>query len=58
MTSMTLPKRLHPYGAQPRYPCGRCGRHQTADRMVWSRWTRARYCTDLKSCEKRARRRA
>lgn len=44
--------------APRRYPCARCGRHHPADRMVYSTWTKARYCTDVKACEKRARRRA
>lgn len=40
-----------------RHVCARCGRHDTADRMVWSSWTRMRYCADLKACAKRAARR-
>ena len=40
------------------YCCARCGRYQPAARLVYSRWTRNRYCIDIKTCEKRAHRRA
>jgi len=40
------------------YACARCGRHASAERMIYSRWTGYRYCTDFKACNKRAERRA
>ena len=43
--------------APRRYACARCGRVELADRMLRSRFTRQRYCPDLKACERRARRR-
>jgi len=39
------------------YPCGRCGKRQTAARMLYSRWTHQRFCTDLDACAKRSSRR-
>lgn len=39
-----------------RYACARCGRWQTADRMVYSRYTRQRYCRDMTGCDRRHRR--
>lgn len=39
-----------------RYKCGRCGHRDAAERMVFSRWTRSRYCQDINACAKRARR--
>ena len=41
-----------------RHECGLCGRHQTVDRLVYSRWTGRRYCAfDVKACRARADRR-
>lgn len=40
-----------------RYACARCGKRQPADRMVYSRFTRNRYCRDLTACDRRHHRR-
>ena len=40
-----------------RYPCARCGRKQPAERMVFSTFSRKRYCVDLDGCARRAERR-
>jgi hypothetical protein len=39
-----------------RYVCGVCGRKITADQSVYSKFTRARYCADLRRCDNRKRR--
>lgn len=44
------------YMTMVRHACGRCGKQQPAERMVYSKWTRQRYCADLTACAKRARR--
>lgn len=36
-----------------KYPCARCGREDTAERMSYSRWTKQRYCHDTAACERR-----
>lgn len=38
-----------------RYACARCGRWQSAERMVYSRHTRKRYCRDMTACDRRYR---
>lgn len=37
------------------YACSRCGRRWPAERMVYSRHTRARYCRDFTACDRRHR---
>lgn len=39
-----------------RYPCARCGKQSTAERMVYSKWTRNRYCLDFDACTRRKKR--
>lgn len=41
-----------------RYACARCGHPDRPDRMVFSTYTRLRYCQDFAACDRRARRRA
>ncbi len=54
----TITTRINEYTMRSkRHACARCGRYGTADRMVFSRFTRRRFCADLNACEKRARRR-
>ena len=48
MTAAPLPLRAH----ARRYPCAVCGRHKTADRLIYSRWTRNRYCADIADCRR------
>lgn len=43
--------------AKPKYPCGKCGKRATAEQMLYSRFTHARYCTDLDACARRAAKR-
>jgi len=40
-----------------RYACAKCGRYEPADRMIYSRFTRNRYCSDDRACTTRAKRR-
>ncbi len=41
-----------------RYPCALCGRRLDAEQMIWSRYTKQRYCgIDLARCEDKAHRR-
>jgi hypothetical protein len=40
-----------------RYPCSRCGKKDTAEHLVYSRFTGNRYCPDLDACDRRAKRR-
>lgn len=40
--------------ATPRYACNRCGKRGLAEKMVYSRHTGNRYCTDLDGCARRA----
>lgn len=46
--------------AKPRvlHACARCGRRQTADRMVYSSHTGSRYCADIDACGRRANKRS
>lgn len=37
----------------PRYGCGVCGKRDTAERMIYSRFTGNRYCVDLAACRAR-----
>lgn len=37
--------------------CARCGKYSSAERMVYSTWTRYHYCIDIDACGRRARRR-
>lgn len=37
-------------------PCNLCGHHDRAERMIYSRHTRKRYCGDPVACERRAKR--
>lgn len=39
-----------------RYVCISCGRCRPAAEMIYSRYTGARYCRDVKACERRAAR--
>lgn len=39
-----------------KHPCARCQKRQPADRMVYSRHTRSRYCADFAACDRRAHR--
>lgn len=43
--------------AVTRYACARCGKRQPADQMVYSRFTKNRYCRQLDDCARRAKRR-
>jgi deoxycytidylate deaminase len=36
-----------------RYPCSRCGKRDVADRMIFSTFTRNRYCRDMTNCDRR-----
>lgn len=38
------------------HACARCGRKQPADRMVFSKHTRLRYCRDFLACDRRVAR--
>ena len=40
------------------YLCARCGKRATADRMVFSAFTRNHYCADVDACTRRAKRNA
>lgn len=40
-----------------KHACARCGKRDTADRMVFSSFTRNRYCADLSACDRRFKRR-
>jgi len=40
-----------------KHACARCGAKRTSEEMVYSRFTRNRYCRNLATCEKRAARR-
>lgn len=44
--------------AEKRYPCGRCGARRRVSTMIYSRFTRNRYCgpRDLAACDRRAAR--
>lgn len=39
-----------------RYACAVCGRRDLADRMIYSRHTGNRFCSDFGACRKRLRR--
>jgi hypothetical protein len=39
-----------------KYACERCGKKDVLERMVFSHWTRRRYCSDLDACERRVKR--
>jgi len=41
-----------------RKTCAKCGKAQRREHLVYSRWTRNRYCLDFKACDRRAARRA
>ncbi len=40
------------------YHCAICGRRARPEAMVYSRFTRSRYCAELDACHARGRRRA
>ncbi len=40
------------------YRCAICGRRSRPEQMVYSRFTRSRYCAELDACHARGRRRA
>jgi hypothetical protein len=42
---------------KPRHQCAKCGRYSPADKMVFSRFTKNRYCQDDRACSARAKRR-
>jgi hypothetical protein len=39
-----------------KHACARCGKRETADRMVFSTYTRNRYCRDMTACDRRFKR--
>lgn len=39
-----------------KHACARCGKKDLAERMVYSRFTRARYCADMTACDRRFKR--
>lgn len=39
------------------FACARCGKRQTADRMVFSSFSRNHYCANVDACGRRAKRR-
>lgn len=39
-----------------KHACARCGKHDLADRMVYSAFTRNRYCRDFNACDRRLKR--
>lgn len=41
----------------PRYECARCGHRSAADAMIYSHWTRNRYCANVDACARRRKRR-
>jgi hypothetical protein len=40
-----------------KHACARCGKKDVAERMVFSTFTRNRYCRDMTACDKRFKRR-
>ena len=46
---------LRPSFRQRTYECARCGKRQTADRMVFSTHTRDHYCAQIDACTRRAK---
>ena len=40
-----------------KHACARCGKKLPAEKMIFSRHTRARYCIDLAGCDRRAAKR-
>lgn len=41
-----------------RHVCARCGKKSPVERMVFSTFTRQRYCSDVDACGRRARRKS
>jgi ssDNA-binding Zn-finger/Zn-ribbon topoisomerase 1 len=41
-----------------KHECARCGKHDIAERMVYSTHTRNRYCRDFGACDRRLARKA
>ncbi len=39
-----------------RHACARCGKRHPADRMIYSTFTRNRYCADIAGCDRRHKR--
>lgn len=39
------------------YVCARCGLRTVGNRLMFSRFTRQRYCMDIDACERRAKHR-
>lgn len=42
--------------AAVRYPCALCGKRQVAEKMVYSRHLKVRYCADIMACDVRSKR--
>ncbi len=42
--------------AKPKHPCARCGKAQPIEKLIYSGWSKLRYCADLTGCDARAKR--
>jgi len=41
-----------------KHTCARCGKHAESTEMIFSSWTRKRYCRDVNACTNRVARRS